>query len=152
MVALHIEDLIERGKKSLCPSSWLFILLLLPNKAYSFARIPDGSWNKSWYCMTDHGQHVRTTPPAGSLWTWCTCYRHKAKRGTCLRVFYLCLLSSGKVTRADKWNGKGQQRLIRYPFKEERAKVSSLSISHFIFVPISFNIVIFFWRKCFIKD
>jgi len=34
-------------------------------------------------------------------------HRHKAKAHTCPRVFYLWLLSSGKVTTAEKLKGKG---------------------------------------------
>lgn len=79
-------------------------------------------------------------------------HRHKAKAYICPRVFYLWLLSSAKEAMAGKLSGKGQQRLITYLFKEERAKDSSASTSHLISVPICFNTVIFFWRKCFIKD
>lgn len=146
------ERLDREGGKSLSHSSWLFILLLLPDKAYSFLPIPDSSWNKSWYCIIDDSWHTRTTAACWVTLEMLHPYRHKAKAHTCPRVFYLWLLSSGKVTAAEKLKGKGWQRLIRYPFKEKRAKGSSISTSHLISVLISFNIVNFFWCKCFIKD
>lgn len=94
-------------EKSLSHSSWLFILLLLPDKAYSFLPIPDSSWNKSWCCIIDNDRHIWMRAACWVTLEMLHPYMHKAKAHAYPKVFYLWLLSSGKVTTAEKLKSKG---------------------------------------------
>lgn len=54
-----------------------------------------------------------------------------------------CCRVLGKQPQLRNRKAEVSQRLIRCPSKGDRAEASSITTSHFISVPISFNIVIF---------